>query len=304
MQLQPACYRHPTREATIRCQRCTRPICTECMNDAAVGFQCPDCVTTGRRETRQNVGPYGGTRSSRPALTSQVLIGLNAIVWLAILATGGMQGIVARLFALTPQGICVLANDPGSYYPGATEAMCVARSGVVWHDGVSSGAFWQVITNAFTHIEIWHIAFNMLAIWFLGPQLEAVLGRARFLALYLLSALSASALVMWFSDPASPTLGASGAVFGLMGAILVIAHKHHGDVRGILVWLGANVAITFLGSGISWQGHLGGLLGGLVIAAIVAYAPKQNRTTIQWVGLAAFALVTLAAIAIRALQLA
>lgn len=306
MDLHPTCYRHSDREATIRCQRCARPICTACMNEAAVGFQCSECVNAGRRETRQDIGPYGGARPAQPALTSQVLIGLNALVWLMVVATGGSRGVLMQKLALTPRGICLSSTDPGLYIDGLTKTACQALGAkMTWSDGVSSGAVWQVLTSAFTHVEIWHIAFNMLALWFLGPQLDMMLGRARFLAMYLGSALVASAFVMWFSDPAAATLGASGAIFGMMGAILVIAHKHHGDVRTILIWLGANALITVLGSSaISWQGHLGGFLGGLAIAAVLIYAPRANRTRTQWLMVSAIIALTLVAIAIRALQLA
>ena len=97
-------------------------------------------------------------------------------------------------------------------------------------------------------MQIWHIGFNMLALWILGPQLEMVVGRARFLALYLLSALAGSALVFWASPEYQATLGASGAIFGLLGALLVVAYKVGGDVRGILMWLGLNAVITFWGA--------------------------------------------------------
>ena len=158
--------------------------------------------------------------------------------------------------------------------------MCTAQ-GQTWVPGVADGAYWQLLTSAFTHIEVWHIGFNMLALWVLGPQLEMAVGRVRFLALYLLSALAGSTLVYWLADPAGSTIGASGAVFGLMGALLVLAVKVRGDVRGILTWVGINAVITFLFPNISWQGHLGGFLGGALIAAMLVYAPRKRRTAWQ-----------------------
>ena len=170
---------------------------------------------------------------------------------------------------------------------------------------MATGAWWQILSSAFTHSEIMHIGFNMLALWILGPQLERILGRVRYLVLYLVSALSASAMVMAFTPGFVSTMGASGAVFGLMGAILLVAHKHHGDVRTILMWLGANVVITVVGSAyISWQGHLGGLLGGMAVAAALIYLPRERRTTWQWVVVAAMVLVLLAIIMVRSTQLA
>ncbi len=299
----PTCYRHPDRETYIACQRCGRSICPDCMRDAAVGFQCPQCVAEGAKSTRSGRTAYGGTRSGNPALTSMVLMGLNALVWVAINVTGGNGSRLLDAFALTPNGRCQAPD--GSYYPGiTTEAVCrTGGAALDWIPGVDDGAYWQLITSAFTHVEVWHIGFNMLALWFLGPQLEAVLGRSRFLALYLGSALTASATVYWFSDMAAATRGASGAIFGLMGALLVIAYKVRGDVRGILMWLGLNVVITFTFPGISWQGHLGGLLGGLVIGAILVYAPRERRTLVQTVGVSAVVLLTVLAIVLRSATL-
>ena len=125
----------------------------------------------------------------------------------------------------------------------------------------------------FTHVEPLHIGFNMLALYFLGPMLENVLGRARFLAVYLVSGLAGSAAVMLFSDPHIQTLGASGAIFGLMGALAVVALKVRGQVQTVLIWIALNLVFTFTASGISWQGHIGGLVGGVVLGAAMVYAP-------------------------------
>ena len=119
----------------------------------------------------------------------------------------------------------------------------------------------------------------MLMLFLLGPQLEQILGRARFLALYFVSLLGGSAAVMAFSEPYLSTLGASGAIYGLMGGLLLLAWRHKGDVRGILIWIGLNVALSFTWAGISWQGHLGGLVGGLGVALILVFLPKQQRRT-------------------------
>jgi membrane associated rhomboid family serine protease len=131
----------------------------------------------------------------------------------------------------------------------------------------------------FTHVEIWHIGFNMLALWFLGPQLEMAIGRARFLGLYLLSGLAGSTLVLWAAPEFQATLGASGAIFGLMGALLVMAHKVGGNVQQIGMWLLLNLVITFTFPNISWQGHLGGFVGGALVAIVLAYSPRERRGT-------------------------
>jgi membrane associated rhomboid family serine protease len=177
--------------------------------------------------------------------------------------------------------------------------------GLEWVPGVADGAVWQLVTSMFTHVDIWHIGFNMLALWFLGPQLELALGRARFLGLYLLSGLTGSAFVYWLAPEHSATIGASGAVFGLMGGLLVIALKVRGDVSQLLVWIGLNFLITLVGrTFISWQGHLGGFLGGVLIAAILVYAPRRQRRLWQGAGLAGFAVLLAAALLVRTLGLA
>ncbi len=275
------------------------------MIGAAVGFQCPDCVRQGARETRQIQGPYGGERSRNPALTTLVLIGMNAAVWVATLFTGGADGWLAHKLALTAGGYCAVAGDPSSYYPDVTQAGCgLLPKGLWMPGGVAGGEWWQVITSAFTHTELMHIGMNMLALWFLGPMLERVLGRVWFLSVYLISAIAGSAAVMWFAGSTTMTLGASGAIFGLIGALLVITFKTGGDLRTVLIWLGINLVFTFVGSGISWQGHIGGLIGGLVTVAIIAFAPRQHRQMLQLTGLALFLVLLIAAILLRALQLA
>lgn len=303
----PTCYRHAGRETWIRCQRCDRPICPDCMRDAAVGFQCPQCVAEGARSTRSGRAAYGGLRSANPGLTSLLLIVLNAVVFVALTAAGGMRSRLYDVLALLPQGRCTSQADPGSFYPSVLgERTCVlqTRGDGAWVPGVADGAFWQLLTSAFTHAELWHVGFNMLALWVLGPQLEAVVGRGRFLALYLVSALAGSTMVYWLADPQSSTIGASGAVFGLMGALLVLAFKVGGDVRSILVWIGINAVITVVGaSSISWQGHLGGLLGGMLIAGILAYAPRRRRTAVQLGGLVSLTVVLLALVVVRTLAL-
>lgn len=297
----PTCYRHPDRETWIRCQRCDRPICPDCMRSAAVGFQCPDCVAEGARSTRQLLTPYGGKRVEDPRLTSFVLIGLNVAVFVAVLATGGRTSRLADWLALIPRGRCQALG--GGYFPGATDA-ALCGSGGNWLTGVATGAPWQLITSVFTHVQPLHIAFNMLALYVLGPTLEGVLGRARFLAVYLVSGLAGSAAVMLFSNPAFETIGASGAIFGLMGALALVALKVRGQAQQILVWIAINLVITFTIPGISWQGHLGGLVGGAAMGAAMVFAPKRQRSLVQWGTVAAVALVAAAAIAARVAVLA
>jgi membrane associated rhomboid family serine protease len=298
------CYRHPATATYIRCQRCGRPICGECMISAAVGFQCPECVSQGAKQTRQNEAPYGGQRSTNPSLTTIVLIAINALVWGAISLTGGALSRLVDTLALLPLGRCLSVQDTNRYYPDVGANACRLMGDGAWQPGVAEGAYWQLLTSAFTHIEVLHIGMNMLALWFLGPSLERALGRVRFLAVYLLAALAGSVVVLWLADTSATTLGASGGVFGLIGALLVLAYKVHGDVRSVLVWLGINVVYTFVGgSSISWQGHLGGLIGGALAALIVVYAPKQGRTRLQLLGLAGLTVILLVLTAVRVTQL-
>ncbi len=285
----PVCYRHTDREAHIRCQRCDRTICPDCMRPAAVGFQCPSCVKEGSRGTRSARTAYGGRRTGNPALTSQLLIALNAAVWVLILATGWRSSPLVDQLALRPDGGLLRVN------------------GVLYDlgPGVADGAYWQLVTSMFTHVELAHIGFNMLALWVLGPQLELALGRGRFLALYFISGLAGSAVVMWLAVPYTQTLGASGAIFGLMGGLLVVAIKVRGDVRGMLTWIGINFVITLMFIGrISWQGHVGGLVGGMLVAAVLVYAPRQRRRTWQIAGVSAVAAVIAVATVTRIALLA
>ncbi len=285
-QAPPTCYRHPDRETWIRCQRCERPICPDCMNSASVGFQCPECVREGARSTRQARTPYGGNRTGDPRLTSFVLIGINVAVWLAIMATGGSRSRLVDFLALLPDS-----------------AAGVRDGRVVVINGVDDGAVWQLVTSMFTHVQPLHIGFNMLALYFLGPTLENVLGRTRFLALYFVSGIAGSAAVMLLSAPNGQTLGASTAIFGLMGALAVVALKVRGQLQSVLTWIGLNLVLTFTIGNISWQGHIGGLVGGAAIGAAMVYAPRKNRALVQWTATGLVLVVALLAVAARVVSL-
>lgn len=284
----PSCYRHAGRETYIRCQRCERPICPDCMHEASVGFQCPECVREGARTVRSARTPYGGRRTANPGVVTLSLIGLNALVWLLVTASGAMDGEVLPALALIPAGAFYLVGEQPTFV-----------------SGVADGAVYQLVTAMFTHVEIWHIGFNMLALYILGPQLEALLGRWRFLALYLLSGLAGSVAVYWLAGVHSITVGASGAIFGLMAALLIVAIRVKGEVQSLLTLVGINLAITVLGSGfISWQGHFGGFAGGLLLALALVYAPRRHRTLWQVGGLVLFGVLLLVAVALRTAMIA
>lgn len=245
----PTCYRHPGKETWVRCQRCERPICPDCMRDAAVGFQCPECVAEGNRGIRQAKSTFGGNVVRTPYVTWAIL-GITVLVFAAQFVMGGA---VAGYLAMSPIDVAV-------------------------------GQFHRLITSAFTHStgSIFHILFNGWAIFVIGPYLERAFGHLRFLAVYLLSALGGSVLGFWLDPVDTFTVGASGAVFGMFGAVFVVGRKLNLDVRGISVIIALNLAITFVlpvisGLRISWTGHVGGLVTGTLLAAALVYAPKNNR---------------------------
>jgi membrane associated rhomboid family serine protease len=294
----PTCYRHPGRESHIRCQRCDRPICPDCMRDAAVGFQCPECIAAGRKETRSGRTAFGGLRPTNASVTSGVLIGINAAIWVAIMVTGGSGSRLVDLLGLRPSGLCLVGN--GGY--AVAEGLCT-RQGGTWLPGVADGAWWQLVTSGFTHVTITHIGFNMLALWMIGPQLELVLGRVRFLALYLISLLAGSTVVLWAAGEYQLTLGASGAIYGLFGALIIVARRVGGDMRALWGLIIVNVLITFAVPNISWQGHLGGFVGGVLATGILVYAPRQHRAAYQAAGLTALTAVLAVAIVAGVAQL-
>lgn len=262
----PTCYRHPGRETYVRCQRCERPICPDCMRDASVGFQCPECVAQGNRTVRRAQAVFGGRAVTTPRVTWALLI-------VNILAYGAEILSPARVLGY-------FMMDSGS---------------------VAVGEWWRLISGAFLHappgggFSITHIIFNMWALYAIGPELERRLGSSRFLALYLLSALGGSVAVYLFGINA---VGASGAIYGLFGGLFVVARKLGYDARGVLWLIGINAVLTFVVPGISWQGHLGGLLTGAVVAGIFAYAPPKNRDAVQWGGCVALLVVLVALVAL------
>ena len=252
----PACYRHPERPAFIGCNRCGRPVCPECMRSAAVGHQCVDCVQAGIVATptgfpRRSTTFGNAQRAGVPVVTDS-LIAVNVAVFVMQMALPGLMKVLA-----------------------------------LWPPAVAAGEYYRLFSSAFVHYGLVHIGFNMWALYVLGPPLEQHLGRGRFAALYLLSALGGSVVVYLFSPPASATAGASGAIFGLFGATLVAAKRLHLSVRWLVGLIVINLVITFTLPGVSWQGHIGGLFTGAVIGAVYVYA-RRTPVRVGWsVGLTA-----------------
>ncbi|HEX5566452.1 MAG TPA: rhomboid family intramembrane serine protease [Streptomyces sp.] len=288
-QPQPAtacCYRHPDRETGISCVRCDRPICPECMIAASVGFQCPECVRSGSG-TGHAPGASrprtlaGGTVAGDPRLVTKVLLGLNVAVFVAVLAVGD------RLVEALSMIGYAYDSDPA----------------VADWVGVADGQWYRMLTAAFLHQQIWHIGFNMLALWWLGPQLEAALGRWRYLTLYLLSALGGSALTYLVAAQNQMSLGASGAIFGLFGATAVLMRRMNYDMRPILVLLVINLIFTFTIPNISWEAHIGGLVTGAVVAYAMVHAPRERRALVQYGTCAVTLLVIVALCVFRTVEL-
>lgn len=243
----PTCYRHPNRPTYVSCSRCGRPICPDCMTAAAVGQQCPECVNEGKRTVRQARTHFGG-RISKGSLVTYTLIAVNVAMFVLQHASVQMQ----QDLVLWPPGVAVY----GQYY--------------------------RLVTSAFLHYGLAHIVFNMWALWAVGPQLEQWLGRLRFGVLYALSGLGGAVLVYLLSPLNSGTAGASGAIFGLFGATFVLFRRLQLQVRGIALLIVINLVITFVlpavsAQAISWQGHVGGLVTGTVVAAVFAYVPARQR---------------------------
>ncbi len=277
----PVCPRHPDREAYVRCQRCGRPTCPECQRPAPVGIQCVDCVAEGRRTVRQGRTVFGGAVTDGRPLATMAIIGICVAVFL-------LQSVV----------------------PGLTRDISFAP-------GVGRSEPWRFLTSAFAHGGLVHIAFNMYALWIMGTYLEPMLGRARYVAVYLLSALGGSVFYLLLSSPptvgevvtgqcgtwCTGAVGASGAVFGLFGAFVLLQRRLGRSAAGMYVIIGINAVIGFLpGTNIAWQAHLGGLLTGLATGAVIAYlgrgrsgalpgAPRRDSGWVHWAGLVAVLVV-------------
>jgi len=231
------------------------------MQVASVGFQCPDCVNAAAAAIRQPTTVAGARLISRPVVTYTV-IGIN----LAIFA---IQLLV---------GINELAVDYG-----------------MWPYGIAiEGEWWRLISSAFLHGSFLHVAFNMYVLFVLGPALERILGHVRFTVLYLVAALGGSVASYAFSDIRTVSVGASGAIFGLMGALIVAGRRLKTDIRQVVILLGINVVIGFLAPGIDWRAHLGGLVVGAAAAAVLVFTPPMMRawrTAWQVIGIAAILVV-------------
>ena len=237
------------------------------MNPAAVGFQCPDDVRAGNagiRQPRRTTGLRVAGRRFGPV--TLVLIALNVLVALATIGSAISVGVdPLRSFNSPLQD--ALATSPAA---------------------VDAGEWWRVVTSAFTHVSPVHLVLNMLALLVFGSELERTLGRVRYLTVYLVAALGGAAAIQLFAPYFQGVVGASAAIYGLLGAFGVVLVQRREDLRGLLTLLAINLAISFL-PGISWQGHVGGLVAGALTAAVLVYA--RRRPTLAVAGVAAVVVV-------------
>ena len=269
------CYRHPDRQSYILCQRCGRTICPQCQTQAAVGVQCPECVREGRASMPRTKSPLlTRLRSPDQPIVTWILIALNVIIYVLQMLSDSVT--VALLF--------------------------IAR--LPWE----ASEPWRMITYAFVHSpgSLLHIGLNMLSLFLFGPLLERSIGKGRFIALYLVSALGGAVAVLLLV-PGTSVLGASGAIFGLLGAFFVIQRKLGGNTVQLMVVIGANLVIGFLpGTNISWQAHVGGLLAGAAVAFVYLRTRRRDQriTQIVMVTLVVGVLIALSAVRIVLVQVA
>ncbi|MFE5564044.1 MULTISPECIES: rhomboid family intramembrane serine protease [Amycolatopsis] len=268
----PGCWWHPNRPTGLSCSRCERPACPDCLREAAVGFQCTDCVQAGRQQDRAQQKQYrdagygsrtlAGAQPARTAVVTPVLLALNVIVFLITVVQSGS-----------------IANNNFSE---------LFQYGQLWNPATLAGdEWWRILTSGFLQYGLLHIASNAFSLWFVGRPLETALGRVPFTVLYFVSLLGGSAANLVFSDlDAVPVVGASGAIFGLIGAYTVIVIKLRLNPTWLLVILGLNVFITFQVPGISILGHAGGFVAGLLATFALLYAPDKNRLKWQLGGIA------------------
>jgi membrane associated rhomboid family serine protease len=247
------CYRHPSRETGVSCSNCGNPICPDCMTPTPVGMRCPDCA---KQKT-----PVRNLRTlAVDPIATYVLIAINVLVFF-----GAQTSIEAQND--------LLLFDSGVYFIGGPE------------HGVAAGEWWRLLTSGFLHTEYWHIGMNMLSLYWLGRLIEPALGHARFVAIYLTSLFGGSLMVLLIASDTS-VQGASGAIYGLLGAAIVMARNREVDLvqSGLLPILALNFVLTLL-FGFSLAGHVGGLLGGLVATfGVEEFAKRRRNSTALAVG--------------------
>ncbi|PWC06000.1 rhomboid family intramembrane serine protease [Mycetocola zhujimingii] len=265
------CYRHPDRQSFVLCQRCGRTVCGECQTPGAVGVICPECMNEQRKSAprTRNRAAFFRSSNDKPVVT-YVILAVTALVFLLQLIPG--LGITERLL------YAGVYSSPLAFEP------------------------WRMLTTALVHSQnfILHVGLNMYSLWLFGQALEPMLGRARFLTLYLISAFAGSLGVLFLSVPNQAVVGASGAIFGLMGAFLVIQRKLGGNMNGLLVLVGINLVIGFIpGTNVAWQAHVGGLIGGALVGLIYVSTRGVRQKGLQIALIVALSVVLVALSLVR-----
>jgi membrane associated rhomboid family serine protease len=272
------CYRHPNREALVRCTRCDRPICPDCMRPASVGFHCPDDVDRAAKTVRRPRTSIGAALVQSPPYVTFGLIALNVAAYIA-------TGLGDRASLRDPTGSKLFYDWQLSPY--------------AIHD---QHKYYQLVTSMFLHLNVLHIGVNMLSLFLIGPAVEAVLGRWRFLTVYLLCGLGGSVAVYAFGAKFGFTAGASGAIFGLFGVCLLLHRKIGLDLQWLIGTLVLNFVLTFSIANISKLGHIGGfvtgLLAGLALGGLPA-ARERIRTPVQLAGLGGLLVLVVVIAAVR-----
>ena len=266
----PGCWWHPDRATGLSCSRCGRPACPDCLREAPVGFHCTDCVHEAtaqqRHQHRQYQNSGMGTRTIAGARLSE-----STPVTVTLVAVN-----VAIFLITVIQAKSLFGNN----------AARLEQLGDLWtYPALGGGEWWRIFTSGFLHYGPIHIAANAFSLWMIGRALEQVFGKIRFLALYFISMLGASTALLLFELPTQPSVGASGAIFGLLGAYAVIVLKLRLNPSSLLVTLAINAYITFTIPGISILAHVGGLVTGAVVTFAILYAPERNQARWQAVGL-------------------
>ena len=278
----PTCYRHPDRSTYVACVRCDRPICPDCMQAASVGFQCPECVREGRRTTIPARTVFGGSLDGERGTVTRALIGINVVAWvLTVLAAVLTNDIAIREIGR----FVVFGGVTGVTEWGAAVPAYSYGFGDV-SGGIASGEFWRLLTADFLHYGLIHLAFNMYALWILGRECERLLGRGRFLALYLFAGVGGSVAVYLFSPLNEASAGASASIFGLLGAMFFFLRRLRADPRGLVFLIVLNFSLGFVVANISIWGHIGGFVIGAAVGALMSYLPAgPKRARLQWIAL-------------------
>jgi len=261
------CYRHPRSEATVRCSSCDRPICTDCMVFQHV-IKCPDCAGTPTGPRKAATRARAAAGSGAGEIVTRVLIGVNVAVFVAQIAVAGnLSGLSGRLY----------------------------QDGALYGPLVADGDWWRLVTYAFLHSGVLHIAFNVLMLWWFGRPLEALIGRGRFLGVFAVSILAGAAGALIVS-PGTPSIGASGAVFGILGAGIVLERARIPVFGGAaLVVVLINLALSFVLSNVTIGGHLGGLAGGVLAMLALSGFGRKHLVHGRLGALEVFGLVALVA---------